>query len=268
MGMTTLKEMAFLFLCVGLCLADASGASAPCEDGSTNEAVNGTRGTVEGIVIYRADPSRPWRYARYYVNEPQKGELAEAVVSLSGGMPGGDSEKGDPATVVIDQKDFRFIPETVAIRAGDRVKFQNSDAAVHNVFVFDPGNQFNVHMPAGSEHIETFKTPGGSRRPMQVGCVYHSAMRAWVYVFDHPHFQVTGPNGCFRMKNVPPGNYTVEVVHPAGKLRWHKDVEVTAGKPVKLRIELSADNLVKSIRAQESGDKPPAATSAPSEEDQ
>jgi hypothetical protein len=28
---------------------------------------NEKTGTVEGVVIYQADPARPWRYGRYYV---------------------------------------------------------------------------------------------------------------------------------------------------------------------------------------------------------
>jgi hypothetical protein len=81
-------------------------------------------------------------------------------------------------------------------------------------------------------------------------------MRAWVYVFDHPHFQVTGSHGRFELNHIPPGKYTVEVVHPAGRLRWNKEVEVTAGKSVRLQIELSPDHLVKSIRSRTANDKP------------
>ena len=38
-------------------------------------------GTIDGTVVYRAG-DKPWRYARYYVSDPKKGLLAEAVVSL------------------------------------------------------------------------------------------------------------------------------------------------------------------------------------------
>ena len=41
-------------------------------------------GTIEGVVTYRADPQRPWRYARYYVKQAKTGELAEAVVAIRG----------------------------------------------------------------------------------------------------------------------------------------------------------------------------------------
>ncbi len=264
MRMITLNDMAAILRFVGLCLAVAVGASALGEDRSTHLAVEQTQGTVEGIVTYQSDRNRPWRYARYYVKDRKTGELAEAVVSLRGTAGDRDGEQPGPATVVIDQKDFRFIPETVAIRAGDRVTFKNSDAAVHNVYVSDPANAFNVNMPAGGQHSETFNTAGGIGRPMQVGCVYHSSMRAWVYVFNHPHFQVTEPDGRFALKHVPPGKYTVDVVHPAGKLRWSKEIEVTAGTPVTLQIELSPNNVVKSIRSRKPNHKP--AASSPSEE--
>ena len=32
-------------------------------------------------------------------------------------------------------------------------------------------------------------------------------------VFDSPYFCVSGPDGKFVIKNVPPGKYTVEAVH-------------------------------------------------------
>lgn len=252
----SLKDVAYLFLLAGLCLAVARGATATGEDCSAGETGAPAGGTIAGVITYRADPARPWRYARYYVKDRKTDELAEAVISLVAGASDRGGERRDSTTVVIDQKNFQFTPETVAIRAGDRVKFTNSDAAVHNVFVFDPGNAFNVNMPSGGEYTQKFKTPGGIGRPMQVGCVYHSAMRAWVYVFDHPYFQVTKTDGRFRLNNVPPGDYTVEVVHPAGKLRWQKKVNVVAGKSDKLQIELSPENVVKSIRSHTSKDKP------------
>ena len=74
-------------------------------------------GTIEGAVTYRADAKRPWRYARYYVKNAKSGELAEAVVALRGKSLE-KSKPAAPATVKIDQKDFQFVPELVAIRHG------------------------------------------------------------------------------------------------------------------------------------------------------
>ena len=39
----------------------------------------------------------------------------------------------------------------------------------------------------------------------------HNWMRAWIGVVDHPYFGVTGTDGAFTLRNVPPGTYTVAV---------------------------------------------------------
>src|SRR5688572_17800839 len=185
-------------------------------------------GVIEGKVFYQADEDRPWRYVRYYVKQAKTGELAEAVVALraKGAV---DSARG-AETVVIDQQNFQFQPETVAIRRGDSVKFTNADAATHNVQSSSEISTFNVNMPGGGDHTVKFERAGGVRQPVQIGCVFHSAMRAWIFVFDHPWYQVTPASGRFRLADVPPGQYELEMLHPAGGLRWRKRVEVKAGE--------------------------------------
>ncbi len=203
--------------------------------------VSRSTGSVEGTVIYREDARRPWRYARYYVKDRQQGQLAEAVVALkSPAVPREPSDK--PATVVVDQQNFQFIPETLAIRAGDRVKFLNSDKEVHSVRTSDSRHSFNTSMPSGGEHVETFRRAGGIRLPYQIGCAYHSAMRAWIYVFDHPYYQLTSTDGRFRLANIPAGEYVLEMVHPAGQLRSSRKIKVEAGKTTQLDIVVSPDD--------------------------
>jgi len=204
-------------------------------------------GAVEGVVTYAADAKKPWRYARYYV---RKGALAESVVALSGGdlKP---APSAAPSTVVIDQKNYQFSPETVAIRTGDRVRFTNSDGAVHNVRAATLDYEFNESMAPGGETLQTFKVATGIDHPLRVGCVYHSAMRAWVYVFDHPRFKLTAADGAFRFDGLPPGTYTLDVVHPAGELRGSLAVTIKAGETAKAELRLSPDNL----KSDKSGEK-------------
>ena len=199
-------------------------------------------GTIQGTVFYQSDSKRPWRYARYYIEDRKKGELAEAVIALASRTLEKQERPTASATVVVDQKDFRFVPETVAIRVGDRIKFLNSDKEVHNVQTFHPRHSFNVNMPAGVEHVETFNQASGIRRPYRIGCVYHSSMRAWVFALDHPYFQVTQAEGRFRLKNVPAGKHKLEMVHPAGQLRWSKTINVAAGKTTQIEIRVSPDD--------------------------
>lgn len=202
-----------------------------------------TTGTIEGTVTYKADAKRPWRYARYYVKSAKSGELAEAVVAIRGkGLE--KSKTTSPTTVKIDQKDFQFEPELVAIRVGDSVTFTNSDTATHNVRASGEVGDFNLTMPAGGAgHTIKFDKAGGLRRPVEIGCVFHSNMRAWVFVFDHPYFAVTKADGKFRFADVPAGEYELELVHAAGGLKTKKAVTVKAGETAKVDLELSPSDV-------------------------
>lgn len=222
-----------------------TASAAPAREPAKLGAASSATGVVEGIIVYQPDASRPWRFGRYYIKDAKKGLLAEAVVALDAASLAGVPAAAAAEPAVVDQKDFQFTPETIAIRAGQSVKFLNSDKELHNVNAFHPRHSFNVVMPAGGEHIEKFSRASGIQRPYRIGCVYHSAMRSWVFVFDHPWFQVTGGDGRFRLEGIPPGQYTLEMSHPAGQLRWSQAVEVKAGQTVPVEIRVSPDNLPK-----------------------
>ena len=202
----------------------------------------GPVGNVVGRVLYEADSKRPWRLGRYYIKNAKRGELAEAVVGLTNPQLRAGPAPRKPATVIVDQKNFRFIPETVAIRAGDGVKFLNSDPEVHNVRSLGFAYQFNKTMPPKGEFVHPFDKAVAMSQPVVLGCVFHSAMRGWVFIFDHPFFQVTSADGAFRLENVPAGVYELQVSHPAGGLWLTQRVEVRAGRTAKLDIRVSPDH--------------------------
>ena len=64
---------------------------------------------------------------------------------------------------------------------------------------------------------------------MKFQCDVHNWMFAWVTVVDHPYFAVSGKDGKFTIKNVPPGKYTISALHrkiaPTGV---DKEIEVAA----------------------------------------
>ena len=140
---------------------------------------------------------------------------------------------------------FQFIPETASIRVGDRVKFLNSDSALHNVQSYHPKYSFNVNMPTGGEHIETFPQAGGIDQPYRIGCIYHSGMRSWIYLFHHPFHEVTKPDGRFHLSGIPGGTYMLHMVHPAGRLRWRQSIKVEAGETTEIDIRVSPDDIPK-----------------------
>jgi len=216
-------------------------AAGPHTSQADTPATSSVTGVVTGRVIYQPDKARPWRYQRYYVKHKQSGELAEAVVALRGRRLKAVASVVELEPQTIDQFNFRFVPETTAIRAGQSITFTNSDATTHNVRSVASIATFNINLETEDEYTHHFKRAGGLRSPVTLGCVYHGGMRAWVYVIDHPFFSVTQPDGRFEFKGVPPGKYTLEMVHPAGQLRWKDSIVITPEEPVEVEIRVSPD---------------------------
>jgi len=194
---------------------------------------------VSGRIHYQPDAARPWQYSRYYIANAREGSLAEAVVALE--APGLSGPPASPATIWMDQKNFQFVPETLALRAGDSVRFTNNDEALHNVMTFQGPAPFNINLPHGREYVHKFAEGRGLDQAIQLTCVYHLSMRGWIFVFPHPYFGLTGKDGRFRFENVPPGEYHLRVIHPAGELEWRQAVTVKAGQPIEIDVALTPD---------------------------
>jgi len=65
----------------------------------------------------------------------------------------------------------------------------------------------------------------------------HPWPRAYIAVFDHPYFAVTGADGKFSIDGVPAGKYTLVTWHERTG-RHEQPIEVTAGGTVAVKVEL------------------------------
>jgi plastocyanin len=111
---------------------------------------------------------------------------------------------GDAEPVVLDQRNLRFSPQVVAVRAGTSVVFPNNDRVFHNVFSFHHGKVFDLGLyPVGDSKVVRFDKPGLSR----IFCNIHPNMAAYVVAVDSPYFAVTDARGEFAVASVPPGRY-------------------------------------------------------------
>lgn len=118
-----------------------------------------------------------------------------------------------PSTPVqIDQKGCMYVPHVAGVMAGQPVAFTNSDPANHNIHPMVQANgEWNESQPPGSGAIHrTFP-----KQEVMVGikCNVHNWMRAYLGVVRHPFFAVTGDDGTYTIKGLPPGTYTIEIVH-------------------------------------------------------
>ena len=159
-----------------------------------------------------------------------KGELANVVVMLKG--ISGKSTGASAAPAVLGQKGCEDLPPIQAIQTGQKLLVKNSDPVMHNVHSTPvntgPGknNEDNKAQMAGSPDL-TFTFPAAENF-LRFKCDVHQWMYAWVTVVDHPYFAVSDKDGTFKIKDVPPGKYTIEATHrKAGSVT--KEVEVKDG---------------------------------------
>jgi plastocyanin len=140
------------------------------------------------------------------VLSPEQG-MRNVVVSLQPPPPGATWPAVLPM-VQMDQQQCVFVPRVVVVPVGGTVEFLNTDRLLHNLHSTSTVNPtFNRTQPRGRTIPMVFKQP----EIIRVVCDLHPWMRAWVVVAEHPFYAVTNDQGEFRLDNVPPGQYTLQV---------------------------------------------------------
>jgi plastocyanin len=113
------------------------------------------------------------------------------------------------ASPTLSQRGCMYEPHVVALRAGQTLEIRNQDQATHNVLAMPERNpKWNRSETPGSAPIEeTFRIP---ELGIPVRCNVHPWMKSYVFVFSHPYYAITGRDGQWELKNIPPGTYTIE----------------------------------------------------------
>ena len=91
---------------------------------------------------------------------------------------------------------------------------KNSDPVLHNVHPTPrvKGNsEYNkAQLPKGKDLDFTYNK---AEKFLRFKCDVHPWMFAYVSLVDHPYFDVSGTDGSYTIKNVPPGEYVIEAIH-------------------------------------------------------
>ena len=225
-GSTTLALTA---LAVSLAAA-ACGGGQPAADRAappapvTNPVDPATAGAVAGKVTFMGTP--PAAETISMSSDPRcvnAGARTEAVVvSGDGSLQNvfvyvkdglGTLRFPVPATpLVLDQKGCQYRPHVFGVQVGQPIEILNSDATLHNIHAWPMANaEFNKGQALqGMKDTHVFST-----REVMVPfrCDVHRWMNSFVGVLDHPFFAVTGADGSFQLKGLPPGTYTIEAWH-------------------------------------------------------
>jgi hypothetical protein len=137
-----------------------------------------------------------------------RGALANVVIYVKSGL--GSYRFDTPSTpVVLDQKGCMYVPRVLAVMTNQPFEVHNEDQTIHNVHPMPRQNRaWNKSEPVGDPPIvATFTKP---EIAIPIACNIHPWMRAYMFVFAHPYFDITPKTGEFALKNLPPGTYTVE----------------------------------------------------------
>jgi plastocyanin len=139
-----------------------------------------------------------------------------------------------PATFVMTTRDKQFVPRTLTIPVGSRVRFPNEDVILHNVFSVSGGNSFDLGLyRRGAGKEQKFDKPGLVR----VFCNVHHSMVGYILVLESPYVATPDAEGRFVLTGLPkgPGRLTV----------WHEqaeptsmDVQVPRAEPLAPRLEI------------------------------
>ena len=118
----------------------------------------------------------------------------------------GFKEPATGAAATIKQQGRRFVPDLVAVTAGDSVSFPNNDPFLHNVFSQSPARRFDLGSYRRDEQKDKeFPDPG----VVDVYCNIHPEMAATILVLPNRRHTRAGADGRFVLDGVPPGTWTV-----------------------------------------------------------
>jgi hypothetical protein len=123
------------------------------------------------------------------------------------------------------------------LRPGQPLQVINSDPVTHNIHPVpkDDREWIQSQRPGAAPIVQSFAR---QEVAIPVKCNVHPWMKAYIAVLNNPYFQVTGKDGSFDLKSVPPGTYKLIVWH---ELYGTKENSVTIGPKESKAIRFTFD---------------------------
>jgi hypothetical protein len=187
---------------------------------------NGTEGDVSGAILFDGNPP-PVKHIEMgqdpacQVANPEAstedvvingGKLANVFVYVEGQVLNQYSFDAPETPVTLHHTACQFNPRVIGLVVNQSLTITNDDQTTHNIHPKPTRNQeWNLSMPEGSEPVvKMFSRP---EIMIPVKCNQHPWEKAYIGVLSHPFFFVTGVDGSFSIKGLPPGTYRLVAWH-------------------------------------------------------
>jgi plastocyanin len=163
----------------------------------------------------------------------KEGAVENAVVYISDIKK---SKNMEPRKVTLDQKGCEYHPHVLAFPAGSTAEIVNPDGILHNIHSYSEKNEaFNIAQP---KFKRTLTVRIDKPEIISLKCDVHGWMSGWFFVSENPYFSASDRAGKFKLSEVPPGEYAVEVWHE--KLgKQSKKIQVKPGETVEVGFEFT-----------------------------
>lgn len=136
----------------------------------------------------------------------------------------------------IQQKNKHFVPDLIAITAGQEVAFPNADTILHNVFSRSSVRPFDLgQYKKGQSKTKSFPKVG----VVDVYCNIHPEMAATILIVPNRAHAVVKSDGTFTIEGVQAGTWTVFAYTRLAIQPAKAEVTVTAGAAATVDLALS-----------------------------
>ena len=191
-----------------------------------------TAGSVRGKVLFKGEPPRRARVplasdcAMHHAEPPldeqvlvKDGRLQNAFVHVKEGLEKHDFDFPRTPVTMANAKCL-YVPRVIGVQLHQPIRFTSEDSTDHNVHGFTSRGEFNFSLRGkGAEKTVKIRERDVGVR---VKCDIHAWMVGWICAVPYPFFAVTGPDGAYEFKGLPPGEYVVEA--------WHETYGTQAGR--------------------------------------
>ena len=129
------------------------------------------------------------------------------------GAPGREDLPAPKTPVTLDQNGCQYVPHVMGIMVGQAYRILNSDGILHNIHTLPKINPAFNRAHAGDGQGDDARRSPSRRTIFQIKCDVHPWMSAYIGVFTHPFFSVTGTDGKFTISGLDAGTYEITAWH-------------------------------------------------------